>query len=408
MSGDLLSRGQGGTGSVVPASLAELASATLELRGDPDVKMPLGWWSTAWRMQLDPARGVFVDFRNVAPYPFPAYLPQLAVLLPARWFGLRPLLLLFLARLASIVAGTALVAWAIRLLPERQWFSACLALAPMSTALRASASCDAVMIGCAWLLAAAAARLGRESDPQRAVRFGWIAVGAAGGLALTKLPYLPLALVPLWGLLRRPAAGGRPLRRIAAALLLVLLAAGGFAAWQAATHGAPLRPGVDRERQVHDALAEPLRFFAIVARDDLRYGPRYLVQAIGVQLGWLDTRLPWALVFLYAGVLAVLLLERGDAAERPAAGLRWATAAAVVLTTLLMSASQYATWTPYRAAWLEGLQGRHFLPLAPFVALLVPRLNGNLDFRLRLAGLAALLAVTYAVTAHAVWTRYYF
>jgi uncharacterized membrane protein len=92
------------------------------------------------------------------------------------------------------------------------------------------------------------------------------------------------------------------------------------------------------------------------------HAPRYLGQLVG-RLGWLDTPIPAPLLAAYLAVLlALVFLDASPRIEvRP-----WqrGIAAAVVLAGMsFVSATEYATWTPYGADFIEGIQGRYFLPL---------------------------------------------
>jgi hypothetical protein len=67
---------------------------------------------------------------------------------------------------------------------------------------------------------------------------------------------------------------------------------------------------------------------------------------------------------------------------------------------LLLSASQYASFTPLGADHVDGLQGRYYLPLVPAAALAVPaRRGGPWPGRRAAVGLAAAAALLLAVAA---------
>ena len=121
---------------------------------------------------------------------------------------------------------------------------------------------------------------------------------------------------------------------------------------------------VDAGRQIRHALLHPFDFLQVLANDYLIHGSWYLAQFVG-QLGWLDTRLPMAFLLTYLGVLlALLLADAGPGLEvRPRQ--RWLAASLTFAAMALISASQYAAWTPLGARAIEGIQGRYFIPLAP-------------------------------------------
>ena len=124
---------------------------------------------------------------------------------------------------------------------------------------------------------------------------------------------------------------------------------------------------IDPERQIADALADPVRVGRILIADYLHQGPRYVAQIVG-QLGWLDVNLPKPLLVGYALGLGVLALVDTRRTVRVSPGQRVLLILVALATLALVSASQYASWTPYGADHVEGVQGRYFLSLAPAAA----------------------------------------
>jgi len=92
-----------------------------------------------------------------------------------------------------------------------------------------------------------------------------------------------------------------------------------------------------------------------------------VAQIVG-QLGWLDVNLPKPLLWGYVFVLGLLTVLD---ARREVAVRLWQRALLILIalaTMALISASQYASWTPYGADHVEGIQGRYFLSLVPAAA----------------------------------------
>jgi uncharacterized membrane protein len=82
----------------------------------------------------------------------------------------------------------------------------------------------------------------------------------------------------------------------------------------------------------------------------------------------------------------------------------------VILTVLvLISASQYAVWTPYDAKYIEGLQGRYFSPLVPAAvwALHGRRWAERIPPRNLGIGLAAFSVLSFGISVWALVGRYY-
>jgi hypothetical protein len=205
-------RGAQGLGAVLPASVAEVGDG---LRGDlpfvPGRKIRPATILRAFRVPLEEERRRFTDFRTAAVYTLVPYLPQAAGIAAARLFGAPVLGLLYAARLANLLAATALIALGLRQLPAYPWL-------------------------------------------------------------FTR------------------------------------------------------------------------------------------------QLGWLDVNLPKPLLWGYAALLGLLALFDARSTVTVSPGQRVLLVFVTLAVLALVSASQYAVWTPYGADFLEGIQGRYFLPLGPAAA----------------------------------------
>lgn len=361
----------------------------------------------AFRAPLEPEKREPVLFPNTLQYTFVPYVPQALGILLGRLFDAPPLVLLYLARLTNLLFGTLAIVLAIRRLPAFRWLAAMIALTPMASSLRASASADVATMSAAFVFMAVAAKLiWGPPVPARWRDLVLLTVGAVAFCA-SKAAYFPLALL----VLLIPATRF-PARRRAGFLAihtgLWLLAT----AWAIATSRAvgSIRPdaAIDSGRQIRDALADPPGFLWIVAEDYAAHGAGYLAQFVG-KLGWLDVWLgtPFLAVYL-AVLLALLLLDAGrDVDVRP--WERIVPAALTLATMVLISASQYAIWTPYGASYIDGLQGRYYIPLVP-VAVWVfhsRRLAGRVPPGRLGAALAGFSLVSFVVTMWALVERYY-
>lgn len=425
-------RGPAGVaGFEMPASLPRLAELCVAgVPFHPGRRLPAGLLAAAWRLPLAPERRAFVPAGLLNPYTPGPYLAAAAAVGVGRLLELRPLALLYVARLANLAAALA-VAWAaVRLAPVYGWLFALLALTPMAMFERSSASADALtdalgllLVSCILSLAVApqrsaaaraaahasraecaphvvalplvapalevapamaAARLDAPVTPvdadsaRRAVplagRAAWL-LAAAVLLAAAKAVYFLLDLLIFLVPASRIPLGRRS--RLGAVTLwsggLAAIAAGlGFSWWQARLYFSVgwLQPGVQPAAQLQGVIAAPQRFLDLALADYAHHALRYGAELVG-NFGWLDTPLPRLAIVVWALALLAAALT-GGSPELELAGWQRCLIAAVVAAALLgLSFSQYVAWTPLGAGFIEGLQGRYFLPLAPAAALLL-------------------------------------
>jgi len=398
---------RGSAGAELPASVKRIADDLwADLPFHAEKKIAPAKIAAAFRVPLDPDRRVMAWFSNTLQYPFVPYVPQALGIALGRLFGAPPLVLLYLARLANLIVGTLMVFLAVRRMPAFRWLAVMLALTPMAIFLRASASADVTSAGAAFLLAGAAASLAWGEGPARRSDLVLLAVSTAV-LCGSKAAYFPLAFLAFLIPAARFPRGRRAGFLLVHTVLTLTLTTYAIVLSRTVAPNSP-DPTVDPTRQIQGALADPLGFLAIVSTDYAVHAPRYLSQLIG-KLGWLDTELPAPFRLSYLAVLLGLLLVDANPRIEVRPWQRGIVAGAIFTALVLISASQYAIWTPYGAEVVLGLQGRYYSPLVPTAvwALHGRRWAERIPPRGLGIALAAFSLLSFGISVCALVERYY-
>jgi len=389
-------------GGVLPASLVETAESFPPAMAAEDPGVLAGRIRRGLADPLEPDRRRFVPFATAAYGPIP-YLPAALTLAAGKASAWSPLALLYAGRLATLIAAVLLHGLALKVAPAFRWSLALLALTPMAGFLRSGLSADGVTNGLAFLFFALVLRLAPDGGESRRPAFAAGVVAVSVALAFCKLY---VVLLPLLLLVPRRSPA---VRRVAWSGLLF----GGAAAagWMALCHGLPLPPRldvpVDTGAQLRSFGTEPGSFLAAAGRELFAGSPRHFRELLG-QLGWLDVRIPAALLALVAGVLLVLALSEsceGLNLRRPWRIGILAVIAAGVLTTF---AAMYVLHTPAGARGIEGIQGRYFIPFTPPALFLLVAVRRRISLSGRAAARLVLLAALLGLggAAWALGTRY--
>lgn len=396
----------GQVGAPLPASVHRIGELFADLPFHPERKTSPGAILAAFQIPLAPGRREPVFFPSTLQYTCVPYIPQAIGIAAGRLLGAPALALLYLARLTNLLCGALAAAFAVRRLPVFAWLAAMVALTPMALSLLGSASADVTTVASSFVLVSTVAKLAWGTGEASRGDLLLIAVASAV-LCASKPPYLPLALL----VLLIPVARLPRDRRAAFLMLhfgLSLLAASWPVARSRVANYGRLEAGIDPGRQIHDSLLHPVHFLGVVIMDYTVHAPRYLSQLVG-RLGWLDVQLPILLLVVYLAVLlALVFLEASPRIEvRP--WQRGIAAVAALAGLVLVSASQYAVWTPYGAALIEGLQGRYFLPLVLPAAWIFHnrRWAGRIEPRRLGMALAVLSVVSWGIALWALVGRYY-
>jgi uncharacterized membrane protein len=302
-----------------------------------------------------------VEFRS-ATYSPVAYLPAAAVMRVGIWLGVSPLGLMYAGRLVNLAVWLAAIYWAIRLVPFYKWLFFLLALTPTSLYQGASLSADSLTHGLAFLTTAYFLALGCGETE----RVGRKAVALAAVLlvllVLTKnyLVFFPL----LYWLIPGEKFSGARQRWLGFALLMGVTVAAVFA-WWLVVRELPIvwRAKVEPGGQMAYILGHPGEYAVVVLRTILQNFHWYAARFVGA-FGWQTVHVPKAHSLLWALVLLGAAFTGGRQDRRIAPRQKVVLAGVAGLTVLGMFTLLYVYWNAVGATWIEGIQGRYYIPVA--------------------------------------------
>jgi uncharacterized membrane protein len=336
------------------------------------------------------------------------YLPGAIGIEAGRVFGASPGAILYLSRLANLIAYLGVLYLALGLLPDFYIPMLCLALTPMALSQAASASWDGVAFSTAFFLCAYILRLARDPkiDTLRPVHYAIL----GGAIVLASLCKTDVWLAPLLVLVPASKFGG--LRKKWAVLLgVVVLALLVIAGWNYVNREnmALWIARIKDWRQIQFSenaafiYQHPVVFLQAFMRTWAARWPEYASEFVG-KLGWLVVSLPEWVIWLYFLLLGFVALT-GTAANDMKAGHRLVCLGVVAVAVISIFIGMWCAEVPpdYRdsvlhgAGHVPGVQGRYFIPFA-FPLLLA---FSNTRLRVKQKWLLAIAAVTI-VTVHAV------
>lgn len=389
--------GQRPQGSIDPAFLA------LTLAVHKDRRLPLPELMPQLRSAMWTNERVLTDYNSAVYSPLP-YLLTSATLFLSRLAGRSIIDTLSLISLVNGVACAFATALAISLVSRGRLAAFGIACLPMTLFEYASASPDGPLIAGSLILAALLARAWQSSQLNLLALIG--ATILAVVIASTKQPYLPLcgaAIVAMW-----LAATSRPHWLWLSASLAVSI--GLPLLWMAVSNSAVVsitaEPMGAPAEHVAFLLGRPFALLELAFATLQQNGLRYLHELVGY-LGWLDAPISSvSAALLWLCLLAALVFD-GAANWSRLPSLAFLLAAGIALSFGAVFFGVYVTSSAIGSTLpIEGVQGRYFLPLLPFVVLLVP---GWSRLPRLLLPCVALFAASVSVyeTVTTVLTRYY-
>jgi uncharacterized membrane protein len=353
----------------VPASIQKIANVLIDdIPGHPDRKFRFDDLRSTLRVPLNPQAEFAVPCGGPALYTPVPYIAEAGAIAAARIFTLPGVVLFYLARFVNLLVSLAVLFVAYKIAPFFRSVIAIVAMLPMALFLRSSCSPDAIIFSLAALVFAAGLRLAFSPDGDDTRRNTFVFLIAAFFLVLAKAVYFPLPFVVFI------AAPTRRRWSLLGATTIVTAAGATMSLLAAHSVYTPLRPDVaiDTLGQVDYVKSHPITVAKIVLSDYVIHAPRYAAHLIG-RLGWLDTPIPPLFLLLFGTLLFVAACTDGDALMELTLSQRFYVLALITVVLGLVAISQYLLWTPVGAPYVDGIQGRYFLPIAPLFLLLFYR-----------------------------------
>ena len=277
-------------------------------------------------------------------------------------------------RFAGLIAMTAVIAYAIAIVPRFAWTFLFIAMLPAALYARAVISPDAGALAYTMVVTALCLRAAYRMD---AGKLWWQSLWMTL-CALTKPPQL--AFILLAAIARPPAqlpSHGRALALIVlpALILSVLWVTMGsvdIAAWRYYEGAGIPKEQFDPVWKLRYMLAHPWHF-PTQMWPNIRDADWLWWQLIGI-LGWLDTGLrDWVYPVLSIALVAVSLI-RLDLDLRIRLWIALVAGLIVFGYALALYLIFYLAWTPIGASHVEGVQGRYFIMALPVAALFLAAL----------------------------------
>ncbi len=351
-----------------------------------------------------------VTFANTAIYAPMLYAPEVAGAWLGKIAGLSIVHSLMLSRAAGGLSSVAIATLAVAMSGECAPLLMVILTLPMSLSLFASVSQDGAMLALAALSVGLLNRLRTlpKADSAATRALFWLCLCVAL-LAIGRPAYAPFVIVPL--LLSRFSLR---MRCLAAGCIICALAAWSISVATYTMINASVDRAVMPSLQLRGLLQHPARIVSLsintfAGRQGME-GQSYFHEMVGV-LGWIDVVLPGWFYRLAGWTLSLAVVgstvRRHPLLSRPASG--WLFLAATLACGLVFLL-EYLTWSPVGFPFVDGVQGRYFLPIAVLLPAFLPS-----RYEVKLATPAAMLhavlllfpTLSIVVTVASVVHRYY-
>ena len=295
------------------------------------------------------------------------YIPAAIGISIGRLLTLSPMLTMQLGRICALIAFVLLVYLAICIAPFGKNLLGALAFLPITLQQAASASYDSITIGFIFLYTALCFYLLSDKPRKKShyILLGLLSLFIAatkGGVYLPLLLLLPISLHRKSTGLRKKLKLIIPLFIIG--IVLVILTLIKFMPLFSAMFATDAADSPNALYSISFVLHNPLQTVYILVNTVLQRGDTLLNGLLGGALSWQDVKINW---FLLAALLVVVLLlanVKNDSAVY--ARRNYAVISISCLCSiLLIMFSMLVGFTTMKWDYIQGLQGRYLIPIAP-------------------------------------------
>jgi uncharacterized membrane protein len=387
--------------STVPVSLIQLFDKFERINFNTFEKTSIGDILSQRNVELNPQERTTISAR---PFIFP-YFPQALGMFIVKTFNGSPIMLLYSGRIFNLLFSIVLIFFAIRAAPLFKWIFFLLGLMPMTLYLCASLSKDAMIISLSFLLIALFLRVAYDQQDKISTKNLIIIFTVSFLLATSRLIYAPLIgmffLIPVLriGSLKKYivifislvitvflATQIGALKPLFQPKVADLAQSSSTRMLSQDAHSvsttrpienferpgrSPVPKGINYGEQKRFILNNPIQYTGILFNSlFISKSTIYIDSFIG-NLGWLNKPLPeWHINFyLIILIITAFLLSSNDI--KIGVINKLIIASIFIAGIIFIETGIYLAWSPVGQSYIEGVQGRYFIPYAPLFFLLL-------------------------------------
>ena len=321
-----------------------------------------------WTLSLN-SKKKFYNFANKSLYSFVCYLPQLVGVSLGKIFNAPIMVQMLLGKITNFLLSICLIYFSIKWMPFKKELILFLGLLPMTLQEMASLAPDAMAISTSIALISYVFYLKYSNKDKISKANIFLLTCFVLCLSLCKIVYLPLCAV----IFLLPDSKFESKKQKYILLLTLIIIAIVLNLYWLSCSSVYLKSFHSRsnsKEQLAFILKNPIEYIAVLSRtlNEGLFG--YFEMMVGSALGCLSVHTPHIFVFVTIYLLLSFILK--DLKEKKVLKpFELLFISGIVLATIiLIFTSLYMQWSQVRRMTVDGVQGRYFLPLIPYIMVL--------------------------------------
>lgn len=304
----------------------------------------------------------FIFFSNTALYSPICYLPQSIGIIIGKIFEAPLIVQAYLGRICNFIVYLLLMYFAIKYIPVKKNLLLFVSLIPITIQESISLSPDALTIASASALISLVLYLKYSSNKLLDLKQKILIICLSIILAMCKIVYLPVCLMLF--LIPKDRFGSLKKKNIFiftlafGVVLLNLLWTSKVAMFlDANLHGS------SSSEQIKFILHNPISYLKILFKTFDIYADFHIFNMLGRQLSYLDVNVYAPYIYGNLVLLVILLVATEKEKKKIDYYDRGLAIFCFLSTMLLIFTSIYIQWSPYMLDYVDGVQGRYYIPI---------------------------------------------
>lgn len=312
-------------------------------------------------------------------YCFIQYIPEVAGILIGKLITQNPLLLAYMARIGNIITCTIIMYFAIKLIPFGKNILLVLTTIPIAIEGFATISGDGITTSICTLFIAYTFYIAFDKNKKCRKKEVLILAIMGAVLSLCKIVYMPLIFLTL--IIPKDKFKNKKSKMISILIIIILGMVCNFM-WLGLNF---IQTTVNFANTENDTIAKiltiitnPIGYIQRILYTIGVKGSNYFITLFGGQLEWNETVkieiIPYAI-----GIIATIIAMSQDNNKYKLTKFQKTIILLIVLTIiLLVFTALYTVWSNNRLNYIDGVQGRYFLPILPLILILISNLKVKL------------------------------
>lgn len=345
--------------------------------------------------------------------------PEYAYIVPAfgiaigRILGLGTGLTLILGRLANFALFLALTTYAMKIIPVGKLPLMVLMLTPMTVQQGMSYSYDVIVNGISVVLIAYTLKIlmNKEGSLLSKKELIFMAIILLLLLPIKGKAYCFVSIMPwvayLWRKHPLSVKTQKTLKKVFIGIFLILVAGyviWGFTGAKSYTYTPSMLSytgNLEEGYSISYFLANPFDIFGVVLKTVQVATYFFIKTFLGASLGWFDINLPDYITIAYVTLFAFASFKRMNSTVVISPRIKKGLFFVALITIVFIFGGMLISWSPIKDGYIQGVQGRYFIPIAlPLLLLLhsdLVKVSEKLDQPLLLATVLVIVNLTETV-----------